>query len=91
MNIACRIIVKGRVTEVGFRWYTVDYVRQFPSLTGYVRNICHGQVEVLIQGPQNYVNQVRQWLKQGPSHARVDSYQETSEPVNESITSFEIM
>jgi acylphosphatase len=90
MDIACRIIVKGRVTGVGFRWYTVDYIQQFPALTGYVRNICQGQVEVLIQGPQNYVNQVRQWLKHGPAHARVDSYQETSEAIDKNITCFEI-
>jgi len=90
MNIAYKIIVKGRVTGVGFRWYTVDYVRQYPSISGYVRNLRHGQVEVLIQGPSKYVEQVRQWLKRGPSHARVDSYEETVEQLNEKLTGFEI-
>lgn len=56
-------ILKGRVQGVGFRFNTCMIARQFP-VTGYVRNLEDGSVELEAEGEQqvleNFLNAVRQ-------------------------------
>ena len=40
---------KGRVQGVGFRWNTVKAVKNF-YVTGYVKNLPNGSVELLLEG-----------------------------------------
>jgi acylphosphatase len=44
-----RIIFKGRVQGVGFRWNTVDALKGY-LITGLVRNLSDGSVELIIEG-----------------------------------------
>ncbi len=44
-----RVIYSGRVQGVGFRYTTVSLARRYP-LTGYVRNLPDGTVELEVQG-----------------------------------------
>ena len=48
--IAKHIIFKGRVQGVGFR-YTAQRIASLSQLTGFVRNLPDGSVEMLAQGP----------------------------------------
>ena len=48
-NTAKHIIFKGRVQGVGFRWTTRRIALQH-DLTGYVKNLPNGTVEMLAQG-----------------------------------------
>jgi len=48
------------------------------GLTGYVRNLHDGRVEVLACGDQEQVDTLRAWLWEGPPRARVDDVQCTS-------------
>ena len=48
-QIAERIIFKGRVQGVGFRFTTRRIVQRY-DLTGYVKNLPDGSVEALLQG-----------------------------------------
>lgn len=48
--IAKHIIFAGRVQGVGFR-YTAQRIAILHQLTGFVRNVSNGTVEMLIQGP----------------------------------------
>jgi acylphosphatase len=50
-DIAKRIIFKGRVQGVGFRYTACRIARQFP-ITGIVRNLPDGSVETVIQGAE---------------------------------------
>jgi acylphosphatase len=45
-----RVIYTGRVQGVGFRWTTRSIARRFP-VTGTVRNLSDGTVELVAQGP----------------------------------------
>lgn len=67
-TLAARIT--GKVQGVGFRIATV---RQAHSLgvTGWVRNLEDGSVEVLLQGPHDCVDRMLSWLHMGPPAARV--------------------
>ena len=67
-----RLIVSGRVQGVGFRWSTKHEADQL-GLTGYVRNMPNGNVEIVAQGPQAAVEGLISWSKHGPSHSHVSN------------------
>ena len=68
---AWRIWVTGRVQGVGFRWATRAAARALGGLTGQVRNLPDGRVEVEVAGEPERVEALRGWLRRGPSGARV--------------------
>ena len=89
MRIARRYIISGRVQGVGFRYYTQDAaIRE--GVTGYVRNLPDGRVEVLVEGDAATVGRVETTLWRGPGGARVDDV--TVEEVTPSgkVTGFRI-
>lgn len=72
-------IVSGRVQGVWFRASTREQAQQL-GLTGWVRNLPGGQVEVLACGSKESLEQLHQWLHQGPRMAKVEevSYEEVA-------------
>jgi acylphosphatase len=64
-------LVKGRVQGVGFRYWLYDQARQL-GITGYVRNLPDGNVEVRAEGDDHQLHQVEQLLWKGPLFASVD-------------------
>lgn len=71
MTHCLRCFVTGRVQGVWFRAFTAEEARQL-GLTGYVRNLPDGRVEVLACGEQKSLAVLEAWLWQGPPAARVD-------------------
>ena len=72
MAICKRIFVSGRVQGVFFR----DSTRQFATnlkLTGGVRNLTDGRVEVQAMGDEVAVQALIKWLKIGPKFAKVST------------------
>ena len=63
--------VVGRVQGVGFRYSAVNQARHL-GLRGWVRNEADGSVTVVCEGPRKAVDAYHQWLKRGPSSARVE-------------------
>jgi acylphosphatase len=47
-----RVVFSGHVQGVGFRYTAQHYAHQFP-VTGYVRNLVDGSVELLAEGDRN--------------------------------------
>ncbi|MFA6101211.1 MAG: acylphosphatase [Victivallaceae bacterium] len=90
MGKAFHIIIEGRVTGVGFRYLAMDYAEQFSSLKGYIRNIGYGQVEAVVQGEPDEVEQMVQWLRRGPDSARVDQFRINPVPLSDTLDSFSI-
>jgi len=64
-------IVKGRVQGVAFRYYTQRTAYQL-GVTGTVKNLYNGDVEVYAQGDEGAVKQFEAFLNQGPISARID-------------------
>jgi acylphosphatase len=64
-------IVHGRVQGVFFRDFTRRQAWAL-SLTGYVRNLPDGAVEVVVEGPQDELQQLLEQVKAGPSGAHVE-------------------
>jgi acylphosphatase len=85
---ARRYVVQGRVQGVGFRWFVQRRATAL-GLTGYVRNLDEGHVEVLAVGSPKTLDQLRSELWRGPVGAGVAAVQESEAPV-ETFRTFEI-
>lgn len=55
--VQVRILVKGRVQGVGFRWSVAELARKL-GLEGLVRNLRDGRVEIFCDGDTNSVKQL---------------------------------
>lgn len=64
-------IVHGIVQGVSFRHYTVQAAQRL-NLTGWVRNVWDGTVEVHAEGTRQQLEALIAWLHIGSPHARVD-------------------
>lgn len=63
--------VTGVVQGVGFRWFVREKARRL-GLTGWVRNLPDGSVEVLASGDQGQIDLLVGELRKGPPGAVVD-------------------
>lgn len=72
MRVARRLVLKGRVQGVGFRFFIEDLARR-EGLGGWAANRSDGAVEVLLEGEAESVARVEARVRQGPRLARVDS------------------
>jgi acylphosphatase len=72
MSRCQRFLVSGQVQGVFFRASTQDTARKL-GLTGWVRNLSDGRVELVACGEEAPLKRLEQWLWQGPRHARVES------------------
>ena len=64
------VFVSGRVQGVAFRWVTSDVAHQL-KVTGWVRNLRDGRVEVIAEGEEDVLNQFIEFLEKGPRYAKV--------------------
>ena len=64
--------VTGMVQGVGFRWFVRERARRL-GISGWVRNLADGSVEVAAAGDPGGLRTLRDELAQGPSGARVDA------------------
>lgn len=55
MTICKHVYYSGRVQGVGFRYTAQRLASQYP-VTGFVRNLPNGGVELLAEGPAEHVN-----------------------------------
>ena len=72
-----RFLVTGRVQGVTYRASTREQAERF-GLSGYVRNLADGRVEVLAVGSEGAIAALERWLWQGPPRARVEDVQRES-------------
>lgn len=70
MRVARRYVVSGRVTGVGFRYFTQDVARR-EGLVGVVRNLPDGRVEAIAEGDDESLQRFEAALYRGPAQARV--------------------
>ncbi|MGF1570352.1 MAG: acylphosphatase [Nodosilinea sp.] len=67
-----RIVVHGRVQGVGFRYHTRQTAQQL-GVTGFVRNLVDGTVEIVADGADDQLKALVAWTHQGPPAARVSA------------------
>ncbi|MBC8182330.1 acylphosphatase [candidate division KSB1 bacterium] len=64
MKTSAHIIVSGLVQGVGFRWF-VEREAKTLGLTGFVRNLYSGEVEVKAEGERGLIEELIASLKVG--------------------------
>ena len=67
-----RLVIKGHVQGVGFRYSLADEARAL-GLRGWVRNCRNGDVEAIVAGPAQSVDAIIAWVHIGPPAARVSA------------------
>jgi acylphosphatase len=82
-------VVHGRVQGVGFRAATCDAARAL-GLTGWVRNRFDDNVEVQAQGDEGALERLHEFLRRGPSLARVTHVDWFWEATSDDLDAFEI-
>ncbi len=88
-NKRVRLTISGRVQGVGFRANTRRQANQL-NLTGWVRNLANGDVEVVAEGEETTITRFIGWAKQGPRLARVADFQKNFEDYKGEFDSFSI-
>lgn len=71
--VRVRVFVDGRVQGVAYRFFAEKYANRL-NLTGWVKNLDDGRVEVLVEGPAEAVEAFLDRLREGPSLARVERF-----------------
>lgn len=64
------VIVEGRVQGVGFRGFCMLQAQQ-RGLTGSVKNMSNGMVEIFVQGEQTLIDQFLQRVQEGDRFIQV--------------------
>ena len=67
-----RLVVRGRVQGVGFRYATVHAAQRL-GIAGWVRNRRDGSVEAVVHGSAESVEAMVAWARRGPDAAIVES------------------
>ncbi|MFH1050955.1 MAG: acylphosphatase [bacterium] len=71
MNKQCKFTIGGHVQGVGFRFFVYRRAIEL-NLTGYVKNLFNGNVEVVAEGEEYNIDELHKHLKAGPSRSYVD-------------------
>jgi acylphosphatase len=69
------LLVSGRVQGVGFRFFAVNRANRH-GLTGWVRNLPDGRVEILAEGDPRSLAAFVEDVREGPGSALVANVQE---------------
>ncbi len=73
-SAAFQAFVEGRVQGVGYRFFVEREARAL-GLTGYVRNLPDGRVEVAVEGAKAALDVLQERLRGGPRLAVVEHIQ----------------
>ena len=84
------IIVEGLVQGVGFRWYVLSIANKY-FITGTVKNLSNGMVEVFAQGHERDLDIFLQALETGSHYSRVENLSYKVCLVKENESRFEVI
>jgi len=88
-NIRVNAYVYGSVQGVFFRAFTRERAIQL-GLTGYVRNLEDGRVEIVVEGNDTAIDKLVEQLRKGPPQAEVSKVELQPELFRGEFKSFEV-
>lgn len=83
------LLVSGRVQGVAYRAATVRIAVPL-GLTGWVRNLPDGRVEILAEGDDIFLERLEAWARKGPLQAKVATVEVQEEPATGEFDDFEL-
>lgn len=84
-----RLVVYGSVQGVGFRFAACEAASEC-SVTGWVRNLPDGSVEIVAQGSPDAVARMTVWAQRGSRHASVSRVQVEAYAGTSKLEAFQI-
>ncbi|MBS3122769.1 acylphosphatase [Candidatus Woesearchaeota archaeon] len=87
--ITAQIIINGLVQGVSFRYYTKKTALSL-GLTGFVKNLKDGSVEIVVRGNKDNINKLINWCKKGSEQAKVENVKIKEINLIEKFNLFEI-
>jgi len=88
--VRAHIIVKGLVQGVYYRVTTKQKADSL-DLSGWVKNLPDGDVEVVVEGNKEKIEQLIDWCWQGPPGAKVDGVEVKWSPCQNEYQGFNIV
>jgi acylphosphatase len=88
--VRVRVKAAGRVQGVAYRFFAEKSAAAL-GVTGWVRNLPDGRVEVLAEGEAGPIESFLERLKAGPRLARIDSFDVLREPATGEFGDFRIV
>jgi acylphosphatase len=79
-----RIVVRGRVQGVGFRWFVRENALAL-GLAGQVWNRADGAVELELEGDPPLIDQLLEQIRIGPTGAAIEGLEVVAASVNNGI------
>jgi len=89
-NIRLRLVVEGRVQGVWYRDSTRQKAHEL-GVKGWVKNRHDGNVEIVAEGTEETISELKKWCFDGPPNAVVTDIKETNEEFKEEFSSFDIV
>lgn len=89
MKSGAHIVVSGMVQGVGFRYFVRHHATLF-GLTGWVRNLSNGDVELEAEGEKESIEALLVYLRRGPGSAAVSNVEVAWKEPHDHFERFEI-
>ncbi len=83
------LVIVGKVQGVFYRASCLEVAQEL-GLTGWVKNLLDGNVEVLAQGEKEKIEKLIEWCRKGPQGAKVSSVETDWQSILEQAPSFDI-
>jgi acylphosphatase len=85
-----RVFAGGLVQGVAYRFFAEKYARAL-GITGWVRNLPDGRVEVLAEGTGERVESFLDRLREGPRLARIEGFNVRRESATGEFSDFRVV
>ena len=82
------IFISGFVQGIGYRQFVKKHAEEL-GLTGWVKNLSDGRVEVMFQGEKTKIEDVVKLCKKGPFMAEVEDVIVSWDDIEDQLTTFE--
>lgn len=89
-KIAYKIIYSGNVQGVGFRFTVIRFAKAYDSITGYVKNLPDGSVELFAEGLEEEVESLLEDITSGPHSAHIKNVSANIVPVSNHFSVFSV-
>ncbi len=90
MKAAAKIIVQGSVQGVFYRQFVKENA-ELLKLKGYIRNLTNSDVEIVVEGDDNMIEQLSKIIAKGPKHSQIRNIQAEARKWSGDFKEFKIL
>lgn len=89
-KVAYKIIYSGNVQGVGFRFTVLRFANAFDSITGFVKNLPDGSVEMHAEGAESEVECLLEDIVSGPHSGHIKKVSANIVPLSNHFSNFTV-